>query len=155
MKSSEGKTQRRFWPPRFSVRTLAILITLFCAYLACWIPTKRAAAKIGSPNSPPVVQSFTNKGMAMFLVPHAEAPAPLILSQLEWEPRDNTPPIQMERRCYLWFFGITARLPIAMDYKPPSIVADMTEEERRAINEVRKGGTRYAIPRDPLKVGDG
>jgi hypothetical protein len=29
------------WRPRFSVRTLVIVVTLVCCYMACWRPTKR------------------------------------------------------------------------------------------------------------------
>ncbi len=37
--------------PRFSVRTLAIFVTLACAYFACWGPTKRPAATRQSTNN--------------------------------------------------------------------------------------------------------
>ncbi|MBP89528.1 MAG: hypothetical protein CMJ64_22935 [Planctomycetaceae bacterium] len=30
------------WRPRFSVRTLAIVVTVVCAYLACWEMTGRS-----------------------------------------------------------------------------------------------------------------
>jgi hypothetical protein len=29
------------WRPRFSVRTLVVVVTLVCCYAACWGPTKR------------------------------------------------------------------------------------------------------------------
>ena len=41
MASDSDKPKRRRWRPRFSVRTLVILLTLVCCYAACWGPTKR------------------------------------------------------------------------------------------------------------------
>src|SRR5687767_11643873 len=34
-------TRPKRWMPRFSLRTLAIVVTLVCAYFAAWEPTKR------------------------------------------------------------------------------------------------------------------
>jgi len=33
-------TTPKRWRPRFSLRTLVVLITLVCCYAACWGPTK-------------------------------------------------------------------------------------------------------------------
>lgn len=37
--TTQPTTPKR-WLPRFSVRTLVILVTLVCCYAACWGPTK-------------------------------------------------------------------------------------------------------------------
>ncbi len=37
--TTQPTTSKR-WRPRFSVRTLVILVTLVCCYAACWGPTK-------------------------------------------------------------------------------------------------------------------
>ena len=71
--------------------------------------------------------------MVQLLVPRADSPAPLILSQLEWDPDDAVPPIGMERRYYLWLFGPKIKLPIALDYTPPAIVPDAIADDFRAI----------------------
>lgn len=39
MKSHHNKP--KWWPPKFSVRTLVIVVTLVCSYAACWGPTER------------------------------------------------------------------------------------------------------------------
>ncbi len=39
--STEQNTAAKRWRPRWSVRMLLIVVTLVCAYLACWGPTKR------------------------------------------------------------------------------------------------------------------
>ena len=45
MTHDEVKAKRRFWHPRFSLRTLAIVMTLLCAYFASWEATKRYGEK--------------------------------------------------------------------------------------------------------------
>ena len=39
MTSQHDKPKR--WRPRFSIRTLVIVVTLACCYAACWGPTKK------------------------------------------------------------------------------------------------------------------
>ena len=43
MPDEQDNTKR--WRPRFSVRTLVVLVTLVCCYAACWGPTKRQGFK--------------------------------------------------------------------------------------------------------------
>jgi hypothetical protein len=103
--------------PRFSVRTLVILVSLFCAYLAAWIPTKRAAARIGSPDNPtPWILASGIRGYVV--VENAHSPVPFVISQVEWEPGDY--PQKVRRQYYLWFFDdddIVA-LPFWTHYTP-------------------------------------
>ena len=33
-------TTSKRWRPTFSVRTLVVMVTLVCCYVACWGPTK-------------------------------------------------------------------------------------------------------------------
>src|SRR5262245_44551664 len=79
-----SKQSRRF-RPRFSLRTLAIIVTLVCAYFGSWESTKRCGVKY------PAFQ---------------DCPAPFVVAtntRLVW---------RMETRSYdLWAFGLTARLP--------------------------------------------
>lgn len=85
---------------RFTLRTLAILVTLVCAYAACWSPTVTRGEKDvithifdsdELPGSNPVVE------------------CPLVVSVREfWWPCRSAPP----RNCYyFWFFGFVAKLP--------------------------------------------
>src|SRR5262245_4802957 len=41
MSHGEETAKRRFWRPRFGLRTLAILVTLVCAYFGAWETTKK------------------------------------------------------------------------------------------------------------------
>lgn len=41
MTSGEANARRRWWTPRFSLRTLAILVTLVCSYFGAWEATKK------------------------------------------------------------------------------------------------------------------
>ena len=71
---------------RFSLRSLLVLLTLVCAYCACWGPTKNTGVK-SLVDRPSVWQ--------------AEAVAPLVIKVDE----DGF------RRYYVWMFGAAARLP--------------------------------------------
>jgi hypothetical protein len=55
MSRGEETAKRRFWRPRFSLRTLAIIVTLVCAYFAAWEVTKRYVAREQSRNVPNVL----------------------------------------------------------------------------------------------------
>jgi len=93
---------RRFHP-RFSVRALAIFVTLVCAYFGAWEATKRYGTA-----SDPELKTLDS----LFL----QTPAPFLIVQDESDPAVKRaygsryhPYV---RRYYLWFFGLTARLPI-------------------------------------------
>jgi hypothetical protein len=122
------------WRSRFSVRTLLILMTLVCAYLACWGPTK----KLGGEE----VRSVIDKDG--FKVMTADAIAPLFVRTDEsllfvdgsssfaaFDGSSSTIASAnvivsgpMMRRYHFWFFGYVAKLPyeqqIALDiYQGP------------------------------------
>ncbi len=114
-------TTPKRWRPRFSVRTLVILVTLVCCYAACWGPTKT--------RGPGDVQSRVNeltKARASFGRPSgafrvatdAEVVAPLIIATHEshfenWIPLGSTlsMSVPQSRSYYFWFFGYVAKLP--------------------------------------------
>ncbi|MDP6555710.1 MAG: hypothetical protein QGG71_13660 [Pirellulaceae bacterium] len=100
--TTQPTTPKR-WRPRFSVRTLAIIITLVCCYAACWVPTKTR----GVPDVQGRVLSANQFGKNN----NVSATVPLIVGIEEdgdWS-QPWTAPI---RRCYyLWFFGYVAKLP--------------------------------------------
>ena len=101
--------------PRFSIRTLVVVVPLVCCYAACWGPTKKWG--------PAHVQSHVNDAKVepgeFRLARDAEAIAPLIIAtddvHLERLPgfgyvTPNAPPPQ-SRSYYFWFFGYVAKLP--------------------------------------------
>ncbi len=113
MTTQPDKAKR--WRPRFSVRTLVIVVTLVCCYAACWGPTKRQGfedvvnhvrssidlkkrfktAALPSSNLPLVVWIY-----------EAEADGPMIESAAD---------MSTYHRCYLWLFGYVIKLPFERD----------------------------------------
>jgi len=91
---------RRF---RFSIRTLAILITLVCAYFGVWEATKRYSF----PNS---ITAFVETGKSYTVMIDKESPLPLLVLTTELVP-DKNPLVEL-RRCYFWCFGLTVKLPV-------------------------------------------
>lgn len=107
--SSERRTSW-LWRPRFSVRTLIVIVTLVCCYAACWLPTKTTgvddvrdragqAAQIGEvlPISPLLVRTDE-----MFF---------------ETTPIGSSLSIKFrsKRRYYVWLFGHVVQLPYEQD----------------------------------------
>jgi hypothetical protein len=92
MPSERDKAKR--WRPRFSVRTLVILVTLVCCYAACWGPTKTR----GVLEVPPEFLFGTGPPRPPR---RSSGVAPLIV-QTDYAGRE----------CYyFWFFGYVAKLP--------------------------------------------
>jgi hypothetical protein len=87
---------------RFSLRTLAILVTLFCAYLACWLPTKRHAASRMGP------WQFVQK---------ATAPLPLLVREDQIHFSSDDFRVRYPRRYYVWLFGPKMELPFKSDWR--------------------------------------
>ncbi len=99
MTSQQDKPKR--WRPKFSVRTLVILVTLVCCYAACWGPTKRqGASDIGSRLSG---ASGYNPWLTQITVSahNIEPVVPLLVQTDEAN----------SRRYYFWCFGYVAKLP--------------------------------------------
>ena len=104
-------TPKRF-RPRFSIRTLAIVVTLVCCYAACWGPTKRRGVVD--------VYSHTNANGVASGYRDASAAAPLVVGindspqGMFVSPRGAytaTTSVTTTRRYYFWFFGYVAKLP--------------------------------------------
>ncbi|HJN08212.1 MAG TPA: hypothetical protein QF564_05940 [Pirellulaceae bacterium] len=102
MMTTQPTTPKR-WRPRFSVRTLVVLVTLVCCYAACWGPTKRGADNM-----------VKNRGRRVL---QAMAVAPLIIKTDGWiERQEDTLLIyQSQRHYYFWFFGYNVKLPYERD----------------------------------------
>jgi len=94
------KTKRNDKPkrcrPRFSVRTLAIVVSLVCCYAACWEPTKTQGT------------SDIERQAGAHSIAQAIAPLLIRADALELPEASDavqSPPSRW-RRHYLWFFGV-------------------------------------------------
>jgi len=111
MTTTNPTTPKR-WRPKFSVRTLVVLVTLVCCYAACWGPTKtrgvedvRQRAFLRAANVTPV--------------------APLVLRTKATYPGTGT-----LTRYYFWFFGYVAKLQYERDVAPWYLPDDVQYFER-------------------------
>jgi hypothetical protein len=121
MTSQHDKAKR--WRPRFSIRTLVIVVALVCCYAACWGPTKRtgvadvlryvdpdrvkqmdrAKTRI-SPNAKqlePVWPSWVSPTWSKSAAFGESATLPLLVGIN----------FNATRHYYFWFFGYVAKLP--------------------------------------------
>jgi hypothetical protein len=95
--------------PRFTVRTLAIFVTLVCAYFAAWDATKRYG-----------IQDYSQVDRFDPLI-YDESPMPFVISQYErsgpksWEEWRSGIRSSTKRRYYLWVFGLRFKLPFETD----------------------------------------
>lgn len=106
--------------PRFSVRTLFVMLTLICAYLACWGPTRRYAASLEGKS--PLINKPDTAITVAFGPKTAGAPAPLLIYQDEivfLKPRTININAKRKRIYYLWLFGPTFRIPFESDSNEP------------------------------------
>jgi hypothetical protein len=99
-------------PPSFSIRTLAIFVTLVCAYFGAWEATKRHAANQFRSNP------FETGSETIYIV-EATAPFPFIVRQKESVVLWNGPlrfyvqyKSKMLVHYYLWLFGLKVKLPV-------------------------------------------
>ena len=107
--------------PRFNLRTLAIVVTLVCAYFAAWEATKGAAkAQTGKRMD---VQIFVPGGGTkpfIHAVQNTTAPAPFIIS-LDLDNCDGSYPYYSKiepkpRHYHLWLFGPMIQLPFESEW---------------------------------------
>ena len=100
--TTQPTTPKR-WRPRFSLRTLVILVTLVCCYAACWGPTKRQGVADVTDRiegefyySPPlnIAGKQDMRARSSVVVPFV----------VQHEYLNGT------RENYFWFFGYVARL---------------------------------------------
>jgi len=115
MTSQHDKPKR--WRPRISVRTLAVVVTLVCAYFGCWEITKRhgvAAIAYEYELTGNIVAHWGPTGIF-----HTSAAAPLIVRQ------DENFSEHLSRRYYFWFFGYVAKLPYERKVKVLLVPVDV------------------------------
>jgi hypothetical protein len=92
------------WRPRFSVRTLAVVVTLVCAYAACWGPTKRVgvSAAHNAHSSPDILVGL---GIETTMVV-----SPFVIAITD-SGHDAVGQHHESTAYYFWFFGYVAKLP--------------------------------------------
>ncbi len=115
--TTQPTTPKR-WRPRFSLRTLVIVVTLVCCYAACWGPTKTRGIEdvreyVGKRHREHMrlTHRVPGSGTMQFRYfqtsgywPNESVSAPLIVGVNEWsDPR--------QRKYYFWLFGYVVKLP--------------------------------------------
>lgn len=112
--------------PRFSVRTLAIFVTLVCAYFGVWEVTKRLAipdptVEIQPANGVYIIKQPTEgklihtKDSGVAAVITASSPAPFVIRTHELVVEEKVGRVKQITRFYLWLLGPTIKLPIEWD----------------------------------------
>jgi hypothetical protein len=87
----------KFRPPRFSVRTRAIVVTLVCAYFGAWEATKKWGV-------PPPAQTISSSSVWPAVIVHGNSPCPFIVRKYVVQGEGRT-------EYHFWFFGLEVKLP--------------------------------------------
>jgi hypothetical protein len=121
MTSQHDKPKR--WRPRFSVRTLVIVVTLVCCYSACWGPTKRrgvedvasylVSRRANPSRSDPELIEQRERSFRKYVVANASPRGPLVIAIDDESAAIGaiSPGARWHRIYYFWFFGYVAKLP--------------------------------------------
>ena len=104
MTAPSGK--RPSWRPRWSIRLLLVVVTLLCAYLACWRPTVSRAVRDVSLASSNLDRFTWNEDVIAPLLVRADE---IYVGRSDVTPR---------RGYYFWFFGYVVRLPYEREIDP-------------------------------------
>jgi hypothetical protein len=118
--------------PRFSVRTLAIFVTLVCVYFATWEATKKHGPQAVVLAKYP---ELAPRWVEDFYLPDERAkgsvavPMPFVVTWLRPIPQgNNLRPPEYTRDYYLWFNGWTTRVP------PQK--TELTKHPEKNVNEI-------------------
>lgn len=90
--------------PRFSIRSLAIAVTLVCVYFGTWEMTKRW----GVTGSQQILDEYQRSGIllpASISPPLEDSPMPFVVRRI-----DFTSEFSAASRFYLWIFGARVEL---------------------------------------------
>ena len=105
------------WRPRFSVRTLPIVVTLVSVYFGCWVPTRSrgVADAVRYALRPGEVRVSGMPSTGVLYIPEGNAAATLpllvVFDKIDFG-------VIVRRRYYFWFFGYVAKLPFETSLQP-------------------------------------
>ena len=144
MTSQHDKPKR--WRPKFSVRTLVIVVTLVCCYLGAWEATKTW----GIPAIPvSAYQASELTSPCPFVIVNPEDSSNKIADSFNEIAKLLGGPVgatgEKQREVYFWFFGYIAKLPYERaDALPTLLISETGSWDRRAeqSSDVIDGGAR-------------
>jgi len=122
--------------PRFSLRTLAIIVALVCAYFGAWEATKRYIASV-RPND--FLRQYEHRYKPVGILSQEPtvslmAPAPLII-------QCDTVPLEVggctTRHYYIWLLGPVFTLPFESTKFDPPNLPDLVEQLLQRENDSR------------------
>jgi hypothetical protein len=143
MSRGEQTTKRRWWIPRFTIRTLAIFVTLVCAYLGTWDATKRFGMR--TVDELAVNQANVAKESGWSGIPsNTRCPAPFIICLTQWWTQKTSKSYinVQSRRHFIWFFGTV----IEIRHDPTE--GTLVEPSKGSITIERSGGPTNSYPDD-------
>ena len=91
-------------------RTLAILVTLVCVYLACWRATTRTGVNDVVSHVKAESPSPRFPGDMIEMIESQSAVVPFVVLVDQWHPTAENV-YNVRRRYYFWFLGYVAKLP--------------------------------------------
>lgn len=111
----------KIWRPRFSLRTLFVLVTLMCVYFAAWEVTKRNG--IGYFEQRLVMRTWLAADDPFY------SPMPFVVGVADLYPEHSYPPIYSmtstatppTERHFIWFFDWTWETPIRWEIDPSDL----------------------------------
>jgi len=114
--TSQHDTSKR-WRPRFSIRTLVVVVTLVCCYAACWGPTKTRGVKDVLNHVQEVDAKLypSEQGYFPGLTLNTSSPSVPLIVGIDYFQG------QTARRYYFWFFGYVAKLPFERDVSASTV----------------------------------
>jgi hypothetical protein len=96
---------------RFTVRALAIVVTVVCAYFGAWEATNKYVAT----QNQPAMRVFRD---GRFHALDARAPFPFVVIRDEYRAFDNSQLPTGRSAYYFWFFGYEVPLPYEQNHGP-------------------------------------
>jgi hypothetical protein len=86
---------------------MVVLVTLVCAYAACWGPTKRRGFEDVNNDGYHLSETSDPRGFVLKTTEHIPAPLIVVATRIEKTGQES----KLFRTHYLWFFGYVAKLP--------------------------------------------
>jgi len=104
---TDEETRPKRWRPRFSIRSLVVVVTLAATYFACWDATKRYGVDQVEDHCSAIGDTAIIDQAK--IVVDGGSPIPLVVQFETFSSRDSY------CHYYFWFFGYVAKLPYDRD----------------------------------------